>query len=190
VQVNEYCALFVALIGEGKEPQGVINTSEGKVVRAFHRFTLVDQKSGRDIMKGRQRADGAVKISCARQDPNARNCHGYRKFVKKAVLEDPTRGFLLDDRIVIRYTIELVVSQARRSRFCAAVVRSGLCPTAACVLPAIRHIVHDRTCSLAGAHVQLIPSLDQLVVAHTGDVLRLRADEVSQARYRMSARRS
>ena len=112
-EANEYCALFVALIGEGKEPQGVINTSDGKVVRAFHRFTLVDQKSGRDIMKGRQRHDGAVKISCARQDPNARNCHGYRKFVKKAVLEDPARGFLLEDRIVIKYTIELVVSQAR-----------------------------------------------------------------------------
>jgi hypothetical protein len=108
---NEYCALFVALIGEGPDPQGVINTSDGKVVRAFHRFTLVDQKSGRDITKGRQRQDGAVKISCARQDPNARNCHGYRKFVRKAVLEDPVRGFLLDDRIVIRYTIELVVSQ-------------------------------------------------------------------------------
>ena len=110
-EANEYCALFVALIGEGKDPQGVINTSDGKVVRAFHRFTLVDQKNGRDIMKGRQRADGAVKISCARQDPNARNCHGYRKFVKKSMLEDPDRGFLLEDRIVIRYTIELVVSQ-------------------------------------------------------------------------------
>lgn len=93
--------------------QGVMNTTDGKVVRAFHRFTLVDQKSGRDIMKGRERKDGAVKISCARQDPNARNCHGYRKFVKKAVLEDPDRGFLVDDRIVIRYTIDLVVSQAR-----------------------------------------------------------------------------
>jgi hypothetical protein len=40
---NEYAALFVALIGEGPNPQGVVNTSEGKVVRAFHRFTLVDQ---------------------------------------------------------------------------------------------------------------------------------------------------
>lgn len=96
--------------------QGVMNTTDGKVVRAFHRFTLVDQKSGRDIMKGRERKDGAVKISCARQDPNARNCHGYRKFVKKAVLEDPDRGFLVDDRIVIRYTIDLVVSQVRHPR--------------------------------------------------------------------------
>lgn len=108
---NEYCALFVALIGEGPDPQGVINTTDGKVVRAFHRFTLVDQVNGRDITKGRHREDGAVKISCARQDPNARNCHGYRKFVKKSVLEDPSRGFLLEDRIVIRYTIDLVVSQ-------------------------------------------------------------------------------
>jgi hypothetical protein len=120
--INEYCALFVALIGEGKEPQGVINTSDGKVVRAFHRFTLVDQKNGRDVTKGRQRADGAVKISCARQDPNARNCHGYRKFVKKAVLEDAARGFLLEDRLVIRYTIELVVSQVRAS-----------CPPLSCI---------------------------------------------------------
>lgn len=88
-----------------------MNTTDGKVVRAFHRFTLVDQKAGRDIMKGRERKDSAVKISCARQDPNARNCHGYRKFVKKSVLEDPDRGFLVEDRIIIRYTIELVVSQ-------------------------------------------------------------------------------
>ncbi len=43
---NEYAALFVALIGEGPNPQGVVNTSEGKVVRAFHRFTLVDQTGG------------------------------------------------------------------------------------------------------------------------------------------------
>lgn len=80
---NEYAALFVALIGEGPNPQGVVNTNEGKVVRAFHRFTLVDQAGqGRDLTKGRTREAGAVKISCARQDPNARNCHGYRKFVK------------------------------------------------------------------------------------------------------------
>eukprot|EP00887_Chlorella_sp_A99_P004903 scaffold4.g4903.t1 len=108
---NDYCALFVALIGETDNPQGVVNTSEGRVVRAFHRFTLVDQSGrGQDITKGRRRDQGAVKISCARQDPNARNCHGYRKFVKKSVLEDPQRGLLVSDTIVIRYQIELVVS--------------------------------------------------------------------------------
>lgn len=51
-----------------------------------------------------------MKISCARQDPNARNCHGYRKFVKRSVLENPQNGFMANDTIVIRYTIELVVS--------------------------------------------------------------------------------
>lgn len=108
---NDYCALFVALIGEADNPQGVVNTSEGRVVRAFHRFTLVDQSGhGHDISKGRRRDQGAVKISCARQDPNARNCHGYRKFVKKSILEDPGRGLLVNDTIVIRYQIELVVS--------------------------------------------------------------------------------
>lgn len=108
---NEYAALFVALIGEGPNPQGIVNTSEGKVVRAFHRFTLVDQTGqGRDLTKGRTRDAGAVKISCARQDPNARNCHGYRKFVKRSILEDPSRGFLQNDTIIIKYTIELVVS--------------------------------------------------------------------------------
>jgi len=108
---NEYCALFVALIGETDAPQGVVSTSEGRVVRAFHRFTLVDQtRRGQDVSKGRRRDQGAVKISCARQDPNARNCHGYRKFVKKTILEDPGRGLLVDDTIVIRYQIELVVS--------------------------------------------------------------------------------
>lgn len=49
----------------------------------------------RDLTKGRTRDNGAVKISCARQDPNARNCHGYRKFVKRSILEDPARGYLL-----------------------------------------------------------------------------------------------
>lgn len=48
-----------------------MNTSDGRVVRAFHRFTLVDQSGqGRDLMKGRSRAQGAVKISCARQVPH------------------------------------------------------------------------------------------------------------------------
>ena len=33
-----------------------MNTSEGRVVRAFHRFTLVDQSGGgRDLTKGRRR---------------------------------------------------------------------------------------------------------------------------------------
>jgi len=58
---------------------------------------------------------GAVKISCARQDPNARNCHGYRKFVKRSVLENPQNGFMANDTIVIRYTIELVVSSGNSS---------------------------------------------------------------------------
>lgn len=108
---NDYCALFVALIGESDAPQGVVNTSEGRVVRAFHRFTLVDQSGrGQDVAKGRRRDQGAVKISCARQDPNARNCHGYRKFVKKSLLEDPARGLLVNDTIIIKYQIELVVS--------------------------------------------------------------------------------
>ena len=185
---NDYAALFVALIGEGENPQGVVNTSDGRVVRAFHSFTLVDQSGdlpdligcnvhasmgcsaplytcshtvckqtqsiaarclcsagslctaslpmlfacslhgtvakvppqidrgcclhsqaddstepclqactvaqckGRDLTKGRRRDQGAVKISCARQDPNARNCHGYRKFVKRSVLENPANG--------------------------------------------------------------------------------------------------
>lgn len=59
---------FAALAGETDSPQGVVNTSEGRVVRAFHRFTLVDQAGGgRDLTKGRRRDQGAVKISCARQ---------------------------------------------------------------------------------------------------------------------------
>ena len=132
---NEYAALFVALIGETSDPLGVVNTSDGRVVRAFHRFTLVDQHAAaaeraaaaaagssapgtvanvvptaNHLTKGRRRDQGAVKISCARQDPNARNCHGYRKFVKRSVLENPAAGYLVDDTIVIRYTIELVVS--------------------------------------------------------------------------------
>ena len=63
-----------------------------------------------NLTKGRRRDQGAVKISCARQDPNARNCHGYRKFVKRSVLENPAAGYLVNDTLVIRYTIELVVS--------------------------------------------------------------------------------
>ena len=42
--------------GESDSPQGVVNTSDGRVVRAFHRFTLVDQTGqGRDLTKGRRR---------------------------------------------------------------------------------------------------------------------------------------
>ena len=109
---DPYAALFVALIGEGPRPQGVVTSVNGRVVRAFHRFTLVDQSAdgARHITKGRQRDQGAVKISCARQDPNARNCHGYRKFVRRSVLESPNNGYLKDDTIVIRYEIELVVT--------------------------------------------------------------------------------
>ena len=47
---------------------------------------------------------------CISQDPNARNCHGYRKFVKRSILEDPSRGYLVNDTVIIKYTIELVVS--------------------------------------------------------------------------------
>ena len=65
---------------------------------------------GRDLTKGRRRDQGAVNISCARQDPNARNCHGYRKFVKRSMLENPANGYMVNDTIIIRYTIELVVS--------------------------------------------------------------------------------
>ena len=55
-------------VGESENPQGVVNTSDGRVVRAFHRFTLVDQTNrGRCVAKGRRREQGAVKISCARQ---------------------------------------------------------------------------------------------------------------------------
>ena len=106
----QYAALFVALIGETSKPLGVVHTSEGHIVRAFHHFTLVDQSGkGRDVTKGRRREQGAVKISCARQDPNARNCHGYRKFIKRSILENADSGYLMNDTIVIRYKIELVV---------------------------------------------------------------------------------
>ena len=110
-QDDPYAALFVALIGEGPRPLGVVQSGQGRVVRAFHRFTLVDQSgNGRHITKGRQREQGAVKISCARQDPQARNCHGYRKFVRRSVLEASGSGYLVDDVVVIRYEIELVVT--------------------------------------------------------------------------------
>ena len=51
---NDYAALFVALIGEGENPQGVVNTSDGRVVRAFHRFTLVDQSGEALVLSLRQ----------------------------------------------------------------------------------------------------------------------------------------
>jgi speckle-type POZ protein len=130
---DPYAALFVALIGEGPRPQGVVTSVNGRVVRAFHRFTLVDQSDGgRHITKGRQRDQGAVKISCARQDPNARNCHGYRKFVRRSVLESPNNGYLKDDTIVIRYEIELVVTSGgalNRPKQLAPAIDVGAFPT-------------------------------------------------------------
>ena len=63
--------LKLSTAGENDNPQGVVSTSDGRVVRAFHRFTLVDQstrgRDSRDLTKGRRRDQGAVKISCARQ---------------------------------------------------------------------------------------------------------------------------
>lgn len=136
---NEYAALFVALIGEGPNPQGVVNTNEGKVVRAFHRFTLVDQTGqGRDLTKGRTREAGAVKISCARQDPNARNCHGYRKFVK------------------VRAGCAVVSAMARGAVAAAAATAVWLCATAMLPNPAARmlsitdQLLCQAQCKLAG----------------------------------------
>ena len=131
---DPYAALFVALIGEGPRPQGVVTSVNGRVVRAFHRFTLVDQSAegARHITKGRQRDQGAVKISCARQDPNARNCHGYRKFVRRSVLESPSNGYLKDDTIVFRYEIELVVTSGgalNRPKQLAPAIDVGAFPT-------------------------------------------------------------
>lgn len=71
--VSEVARLLFA--GESDAPQGVVNTTDGRVVRAFHRFTLVDQTGqGRDLTKGRRRDQGAVKISCARQVCHAVVC--------------------------------------------------------------------------------------------------------------------
>lgn len=60
---NDYAALFVALIGEGENPQGVVNTSDGRVVRAFHRFTLVDQ-SGEALASSCRNASPVSRRSC------------------------------------------------------------------------------------------------------------------------------
>ncbi|KAK9826376.1 hypothetical protein WJX81_005251 [Elliptochloris bilobata] len=70
---HEWVLLFYP-DGESDAPQGVVNTTDGRV------------------------------------DPNARNCHGYRKFVKRSVLENLNSGYLVADTIIIKYTIELVVS--------------------------------------------------------------------------------
>lgn len=65
---SSHTTCYVLSAGESDSPQGVVNTSDGRVVRAFHRFTLVDQnRAGHDLTKGRRRDQGAVKISCARQ---------------------------------------------------------------------------------------------------------------------------
>ena len=45
---SDYCALFVALIGEGPKPEGIVHCSgSGRWVRAFHRFTLVSARARR-----------------------------------------------------------------------------------------------------------------------------------------------
>ena len=80
----------------------------------------------------------SARLSCAApaQDPNARNCHGYRKFVKRTVLENPNNGYLVNDTIVIRYTIELVVSSGGAlsgSRTSAAVPRPPAIRVRACL---------------------------------------------------------
>ena len=90
---DPYAALFVALIGEGPRPQGVVTSVNGRVVRAFHRFTLVDQSDGaRHITKGRQRDQGAVKISCARQDPTRATATATASSCDAACWSRPTTG--------------------------------------------------------------------------------------------------
>lgn len=136
---NEYAALFVALIGEGPSPQGVVNTNEGKVVRAFHRFTLVDQTGqGRDLTKGRTREAGAVKISCARQDPNARNCHGYRKFVK--VRQHSSRQHATAGLAAAGNERQRPVSRCTAAADCTSAGTTGMCSAAVvmhCTPPAL-----------------------------------------------------
>ncbi len=61
-------------------------------------------------LRSRLPAPGPHAVAARPQDPNARNCHGYRKFVKRSVLENPSSGYLVADTIIIKYTIELVVS--------------------------------------------------------------------------------
>lgn len=67
------------------------------------------------------------------------------------MLEDPARGFLVDDRIVIKYTIELVVSQVRRPPLlaCNHFVRHVL--QSRYDGKKHRHHVHHRARCLAGA---------------------------------------
>lgn len=84
---NEYCALFVALIGEGEAPQGVWSTGEG-VWCAPSTASRWWTRRGGDVSKGRRRDQARSRSPVPRADPQARNCHGYRKFVKRSVLED------------------------------------------------------------------------------------------------------
>jgi speckle-type POZ protein len=115
---HSFAAIFVALVGEGPSPKGVIHPINGteRIIRTFHRFSLIDQKVNprRLFAEHRNRAntrgvDGVVKMACAGQDPSARSCHGYHSFVLKTDLEPRTR-YVVNDAIIIRYEIEVVVA--------------------------------------------------------------------------------
>ena len=115
---NPFASVFVALIGERFNAQGVMDLEgEGRVVRIFHTFSIVNQQrpdcKEMEHSKGRPRLDPkstAAKISCAYHIPNSRCWHGYRKFVEQSVLENKAMGFLVQDKIVIKYRMEVVVT--------------------------------------------------------------------------------
>jgi hypothetical protein len=113
-----FASVFVALIGERFNAQGVETLEgEGRVVRVFHSFSLVNQRrpdnKALEHIKGRLRSNPkstAAKISCAYHIPGSRCWHGYRKFVDHHVLERRDNGFLVNDKIMIKYRMEVVIS--------------------------------------------------------------------------------
>jgi speckle-type POZ protein len=110
--VGPHTAIFVALVGEGPQPQGVVTLhGRRRHVHALHRFTLVDQSNnGRNITK-----ESTECMCCVPQgqQPNILDgcdSHGHKVFVEHSVLEAPDSGYLVNDVIRIRYEIELVAT--------------------------------------------------------------------------------
>jgi len=67
----EGCSDWVG-VGESNNPHGVVTLDGERMVRAVHKFTLVDQSErGRHMVKGVRRDQGPVKTSCITQVSDA-----------------------------------------------------------------------------------------------------------------------
>ncbi|WIA36441.1 hypothetical protein OEZ86_007748 [Tetradesmus obliquus] len=121
----DHAAVFIARVGESKDPRGVVQVEqdgvEHRAVRMFCGFTLVNHKQLRaSLVKNTKPALGPVVIRCTEQ-PSMLDMHcqhtryGYRKLIKKTKLYNPANGWLKDDALEVRVELSVLLSAGQPS---------------------------------------------------------------------------